>query len=165
MKEDDERKERIVMIMNEADMNPTQFSNAIGVQRAALSHIMAGRNNPSLDVVTKILKRFDSISTDWLLFGKGEMKRDRRHSPTPPVHDLFSQHPVASTLREAHVADKTAVKDEKIEVKAVENVMPAGEIAENKPVAEKIIPAKTIDKLLIFYSDNTYETFVTEKQT
>jgi len=43
--------------------------------------------------------------------------------------------------------------------------MPAVEIAENKPVAEKIIPAKTIDKLLIFYSDNTYETFVTEKQT
>mgnify|MGYP001211840965 CR=1 FL=1 len=54
-------------------MGQAQFASAIGIQRAAMSHIISGRNNPSLDVMTKILHRYPQINPDWLLLGKGEM--------------------------------------------------------------------------------------------
>ena len=48
-------KERILQIMNQAGLNHSKFAEVIGIQRAAMSHITSGRNNPSLDVVSKIL--------------------------------------------------------------------------------------------------------------
>jgi len=65
---------RIIEIMHEKKMNATQFSEAIGIQRAAMSHITLGRNNPSADVITKIIDRFNDINPGWLLTGRGTMK-------------------------------------------------------------------------------------------
>jgi transcriptional regulator with XRE-family HTH domain len=45
----------------------------IGVQPSGISHILSGRNNPSLDFVLKMLEKYKLLSTDWLLFGKGSM--------------------------------------------------------------------------------------------
>ncbi len=59
--------------MDHYQMKPAQFSDAIGMQRSALSHVLSGRNKPSLDFVLRIKKRFPEIRLDWLLLGKGEM--------------------------------------------------------------------------------------------
>ena len=78
--------ERITQIMEREGLTPSKFAEAIGIQRSAMSHILNGRNNVSLDVLIKILGRFTYVDSDWLLFGKGEMIRD--HVLTQP--DLFS---------------------------------------------------------------------------
>ena len=54
----------------------SQFSKIIGINRSTLSHILAGRNSPSLDVLEKILENFSYIDPDWLLRGRGSMERD-----------------------------------------------------------------------------------------
>ena len=71
-------KERILKIMEREQMSPSKFAEEIGIQRSALSHILNGRNKASLEVLMKILGRFDYLSTDWLLFGKGSMFRPDR---------------------------------------------------------------------------------------
>ena len=65
---------RIIQIMQDKKMNATQFSEAIGIQRTNMSHITLGRNNPSADVLTKIIERFSDINPGWLLSGKGDMR-------------------------------------------------------------------------------------------
>ncbi|MCK9162801.1 MAG: helix-turn-helix transcriptional regulator [Bacteroidales bacterium] len=65
--------ERILLLMKSFGMNPTQFADEIGVQRSSISHILSGRNNPSLDIVTKILNRFPEIDSNWLVLGKGSL--------------------------------------------------------------------------------------------
>ncbi len=65
--------DRIKKIMQFYNMSATQFASEIGIQRSALSHIMSGRNKPSLDFMIKLKTRFDEINSDWLLFGKGNM--------------------------------------------------------------------------------------------
>lgn len=71
----DEITERIRLIMQEYNNSPSAFADEIGVQRPAISHIMSGRNRPSLDVVMKILKAYDQINPQWLLTGEGKMKQ------------------------------------------------------------------------------------------
>ena len=52
-------KERILAVMEHEGLTPSKFAEAIGIQRSAMSHIISGRNNPSLDVlIIKILERF-----------------------------------------------------------------------------------------------------------
>ena len=69
-----DRTQRIISIMKEENMNSTQFAEAIGIQRAAMSHIMSRRNKPSADVLAKISERFDTINPGWLLTGTGDMR-------------------------------------------------------------------------------------------
>ena len=64
---------RIKQIMELENLSSSQFADEIGVQRSALSHVLSGRNNPSLDFVMKIKACFNEISLDWLLLGKGNM--------------------------------------------------------------------------------------------
>ncbi len=183
---------RIIDVMQDKNMNATQFAEAIGIQRAAMSHIMLGRNNPSADVITKIIERFEDIDPGWLLTGKGQMKMMPELSANPDIHPLvapvgrepglFDQpisfdpqsnqnsettgpviksHP--DTPAEGHFQTERRVPDEKREGTEVNQMDNSIKITEKEVVIYKERPTKTIDKLLIFYSDNTYETFIPEK--
>ncbi|MBA6153590.1 helix-turn-helix domain-containing protein [Gelidibacter maritimus] len=50
----------------------SSFSDVIGVQRSSISHILSGRNKPSLDFVLKVLSSYPEVELYWLLNGKGE---------------------------------------------------------------------------------------------
>ncbi|NLI37462.1 MAG: helix-turn-helix transcriptional regulator [Bacteroidales bacterium] len=63
--------------MNKVGKNSITFSEEIGIQQSTLSHILNGRNRPSLDVVMKISQRYPEISLDWLINGQGDMDSDK----------------------------------------------------------------------------------------
>jgi transcriptional regulator with XRE-family HTH domain len=65
--------DRIEQILKTKKLTATQFSEEIGIQRSSLSHILKGRNKPSLDFMLKIKNRYPEINLNWLLLGVGEM--------------------------------------------------------------------------------------------
>ena len=76
-------KNRILEFLKVENKSSAQFADEIGVQPSSISHILSGRNNPSLDFVVKMLNKYPVLSTDWLLFGKGQMYRETQ------LNDLF----------------------------------------------------------------------------
>ncbi len=64
---------RINLLLQAKNITAKQFAEEIGVQPSGMSHIMSGRNNPSLDFVMKVVKRYPEVNIYWLMFGKGEM--------------------------------------------------------------------------------------------
>ena len=66
-------KERIKKIMESENMTPARFADSLQIGRAVISHILNGRNNPSLDVITRILTQMPDIDSQWLLTGSGNM--------------------------------------------------------------------------------------------
>jgi transcriptional regulator with XRE-family HTH domain len=71
-------KERILEFLRNENKSSAQLAEEIGVQASGISHILSGRNNPSLDFILKMLEKYQFLSTDWLLFGKGSMYKDIR---------------------------------------------------------------------------------------
>jgi transcriptional regulator with XRE-family HTH domain len=65
--------ERIEIIIRSKNLSPSKLADEIGVQRSGISHIMSGRNKPSLDFILKVLDAYPEINADWLLKGEGEM--------------------------------------------------------------------------------------------
>lgn len=65
--------ERIRTLLDTRQLTPTQFADAIGIARPIVSHILSGRNKPSLEVVQRILAAMPDISMPWLLNGSGSM--------------------------------------------------------------------------------------------
>lgn len=69
-------RERIKEIIEREGMSQSQFADFIGVNRPTLSHVIAGRNNPSMEIVMKIHHKFPKINILWLLDGKGSYEVD-----------------------------------------------------------------------------------------
>ena len=60
---------RIVEIMKNKNISASDLSKKINVQKSSISHILSGRNKPSLDFVVKLTSAFDDLSIDWLIHG------------------------------------------------------------------------------------------------
>ncbi len=67
---------RVEQLVEKTSRSKSAFSIATGISTVILSHISSGRNKVSLTAVEQILKAFPSVSSDWLVLGKGSMFKD-----------------------------------------------------------------------------------------
>ena len=91
---------RLNEIMEYHDLSAASFADKIDVGRSSISHLLSGRNKPSLDFVMKIVTAFPDVELYWLLNGKGTFPKNSSPQQkedsgiTPPqnsgVQDLFS---------------------------------------------------------------------------
>lgn len=77
---------RLEKIINFYGLSASSFADKIGVQRSSISHILSGRNKPSLEFVMKVLSPFPEVDLYWLLNGKGEFPKNVKSQPknSPP---------------------------------------------------------------------------------
>jgi transcriptional regulator with XRE-family HTH domain len=79
--------------MEHHKLTATLFADKIGVQRSSISHILSGRNKPSLDFILKITSEFSDVDIKWLLNGKGSFPNHLKNAPstTPSFFDSNSE--------------------------------------------------------------------------
>ncbi len=148
-------KERIKQIIELENISYSKFADIIEIQRSGISHIINGRNKPSLEVIQKILEAYDYINTDWLLFGKGTMKKDEF---VETQGNLFEEK-VTETI------DNKSIADEEAEIKVIseEYIEDRIEKKEIKPSQEDKLEIKKIERIVIFYSDKSFSEYSPEK--
>ncbi|HCC69807.1 MAG TPA: hypothetical protein DEQ09_01435 [Bacteroidales bacterium] len=144
-------KERIRIFLDKENKTSSQFAGEIGIQPSGVSHVLSGRNKPSLDFVIKMLNKYNDINTDWLLFGKGEMYRNEEYN------SLFADKKNDTNDIEDHkIIESGKLFDIPGDIKSGEqNTISEHEnndsdTSMNKPLSERII---------IFYPDGTYNEY------
>ena len=75
---------RVQKIINYSELSSSEFADEIGVQRSNISHVLSGRNKPSLDFLMKIKDRFPEIQWEWLIEGKGAMVYSENETASTP---------------------------------------------------------------------------------
>lgn len=154
-----EMKDRISHIIRAKNLTAAEFAIQLGIQPSNVSHLLSGRNNPSLDFVKKLKETFPEYSLDWIVFGQGPMTvsdsfRKTALEPTPvdtpatrtdqfEIVDNFQ-----GTLFEVH---------NMVEEKEVDEVKEAEKEKEAKE--EKTISGNNaaLEKIIFVYSDHTFE--------
>ena len=84
---------RLKKILEYHQLTASLFADKIGVQRSSISHILSGRNKPSLDFVLKVTAEFKDVDIKWLLNGIGvfpiaEVSAENSITPAPSIFDL-----------------------------------------------------------------------------
>lgn len=79
--------DRLKLIMEHFELSPSSFADKIGVQRSSISHLLNGRNRPSLDFVMKLLQTFPEVNIYWLLNGKGTFPSTAIENSSEVVHE------------------------------------------------------------------------------
>lgn len=168
-------KERIEKIMQHENISSGQFALEIGIQNSTLSHILNNRNNPSLDVLKKILNRFQNISSDWLILGQGPMFRQEKHSQSLSLFenldentsesgtlDLFDhQNSATVSLPKENEMLKNMEKTS-LKVETISNLTEKEEPVPTSPPPVKIVEVKiekSVKKIILYYTDNTFQEF------
>lgn len=62
---------RLEILLSHYELSSAAFADRIDVQRSSISHLLKGRNKPSLEFVMKINEAFSEVDLHWLLYGKG----------------------------------------------------------------------------------------------
>jgi len=150
--------DRISLILKYKNISATKFADEIDVQRSSISHILSERNKPSLEFIQKILKTYSEISPEWLISGKGAMIKNP---------DLFEQ-VETTTAKEVKPVFENDTFSKNINIPEEQPVSIVEEKIQNevKPVINEEIKAfpsvpnnKKIEKILVFYTDNTFKEY------
>ena len=174
-------RERIELLMKCYDLSPSQFAERTGIQRASVSHIISGRNKPSLEVMLKVYEAFPGVDMKWLMTGVGEEPARQAVSEVAsvagdtlfPSVDTVSQKPklVESNLfipaAESMIQEESKPRRVPVQQPVREKVV--SEVRTRRASANRLVQMaalqteKKIKEIRIYYSDGTYETLVPEK--
>lgn len=154
-----EIRERIAYILKHEKLSASLFADRIGVQRSSISHVLSGRNKPSLDYLQKILQNFSSYNAEWLVMGIGE-----------PIKGLIKPKQNLFTATEPNSSGKSETTD--IISKNVNK--PIQDSSESRLVEPETIPTpttipievtmdkKAIDKIIVLYKDGSFKAYSSE---
>ena len=104
--------ERIKLLLERKQFTASAFADKLGIPRSRISHVLSGRNNPSLELVNKILDTFPEINTEWLVRGKGDMLRG---ASIHPSQDLFSEYDKGDDVTGGKTRKSTSASQEIID--------------------------------------------------
>lgn len=162
--------QRVKNIITAKNMTASRFADHIGVPRSTISHILSGRNNPSLELIQKILDHFPDIRTEWLVRGKGPMSTGLQSLfPDNPEETEGNEHgqPELVPETETKTSDRKDSSDNESSSGHVsfdtDRQVPeqTGEAAEDKGNADQPLSVKqAVDRVLVFYRDGTFDTYI-----
>lgn len=134
----DSMKDRIAHIMRAKNLKASDFATLLGIQPSGISHILSGRNQPSLDFVKKIKENFPEYNLDWIIFGTGPITTS---DPFPkPTADVG--------------------KEPELEFTPIVDPIPnAPEIHPEHTLIPTDKALSSIKSMLIIYNDGTFESY------
>lgn len=127
--------ERLHKIMDYHDLSAASFADKIDVGRSSISHLLSGRNKPSLDFVMKIVNAFPDVELYWLLNGKGSFPK-KEETTQKVLPERASARPLQPDLFNSSEERREIIKE--------------------FPVSNS---KKPISRIVIFYKDGTFEAF------
>lgn len=152
---------RLEFLLENLDYTASAFADKIGVQRSSLSHLLSGRNKPSLDFILKVDEAFPELNLKWLLKGDGhylENKNKNYVAQSPPKISQISNS--APTL----FSDENDIKSESDIIKNTptenQNTGNASQL-ENQDsfqIANNLTNSD-VEQIIIFYKDGSFRQF------
>jgi len=146
---------RLKQFLAAENISQSQFADTIKVVRASVSHVLAGRNNPSYDFIRAIMDNYPSLNIEWLILGKGKMYKE----PAPaqpqlqsPSYDLNDEPDLFSADEEYFPVEiPEQVTDNP------RNSEPTDRITAISNLAQTTTKQRVVSKIIILYDDGAYQ--------
>ena len=145
---------RLEKILEYYSLSASAFADTVGIQRSGVSHLMSGRNKPSLDLVMKITESFPEVDLYWLLNGKGDFPKSEGavvNTPSAPALPIIN-------LADGTKQDTGNAPDLFSNVQS--NAQPENSTHQfDKP--ENILKGD-IERIVVFYKSGTFKSYTPE---
>lgn len=140
---------RLEQFLQAENISQSQFADSIGVARASVSHILAGRNKPGFDFIQSMAKQYPTLNLEWLITGKGKM-----FSSTAAPATLFDDENPPEAAKTT-TAGENANASQPVGKTANEKAEPKAATLDIQ--IQQTDNQRNISKIIIFFDDNTYQ--------
>jgi transcriptional regulator with XRE-family HTH domain len=144
---------RLQQFLNAEQLSPARLSDIIGIQRSGMSHILSGRNKPSFDFIQKLLLKFPTLNSEWLITGKGKMYKDNQ----VVNHQNYTNTVLPETGESVENHQETK------EIQQDRGIFETSELSENSIIGSGKEDVRNysrqIVKMILIYSDGTFSDF------
>ncbi|MDX8554107.1 helix-turn-helix domain-containing protein [Tenacibaculum sp. 1B UA] len=136
--------ERLKQILDYYNLSASSFADKIDVPRSSISHLLSGRNKPSLDFIIKVETAFDEVDLNWLVYGKGDF----------PPNTEKSKEEIKIEKNEAHsLFTENTVFDQEPEKKS------NTQFSESHKKRKESDSFREVKNILVLYDDGTFEDY------
>lgn len=142
-----EMKDRIAHIIRAKNLTAAEFAMQLGIQPSNVSHLLAGRNNPSLEFVKKLKETFPEYSLDWIVMGKGPI------TLSEPFLEEKLSNDTATIPQTIEKEDDRMIGTLFAPEKVVEQVTEPPTPIHDNDITQSI----GIKKIVLVYEDNSFE--------
>ncbi len=139
---------RLQQFLSAENISQSQLAEILGVARASVSHILSGRNKPGFDFILNMTNRFPALNIEWLISGKGRMYNT-------PTTTLYDPHSVVEEIP-SQINFTEEIQD--FSEIATESAAPKVNTLDSK--AQQPTTQRSISKILVFYTDGTFQELV-----
>lgn len=151
---------RLEAIFEFYGLSASTFADKIGVQRSSLSHLLSGRNKPSLDFILKVDEVFEEVDLYWLLNGTGTFPKSEM-TITEAIKEV--EKPSNDVLSENLKINDNFSQDLFSEVSEASTSTPiekiTNELITEKKISETIIESD-IDYIVVFYKNGKFKKYL-----
>lgn len=145
---------RLQQFLAAENISQSQFADTIGVARASISHILAGRNKPGFDFLERMARSYPELNLEWLITGRGRMYNSAKSAPEAPAGPISPlPDPAAGTL-----FDEPQKPQETAPYNPFTLPSSSTDTSDNQP--QPIHNQKSISKVIVFYTDGTFQELI-----
>jgi len=146
--------QRLQLFLQMEQLSQSQFADKIGIQRSGVTHLLSGRNKPSFDFITRILRAYPTLNAEWLILGKGKPYKD---ASTAAPETVAAEPEEASVSTGLFTSDPEPEYADSTEIDTLSDTFQLEDKEDNKSINKPIDTPKVIKAILILYEDGTYE--------
>lgn len=131
---------RLQKVLDYYGLSATAFSERIDFNRSTISHLLSGRNKPSLEFVMKVLNEFPEVELYWFLNGKGHFP-STGHSEQP--EKITNQKPATDPLKSDSLLTDVELPN-----------------SEEKAAKQQLLDKNSeIERIVLFYKDGSFKLY------
>ena len=148
---------RLEIILDYYSLNASSFADKIGVQRSSMSHLLSGRNKPSLDFVMKILDVFPDVDLYWILNGKGSFPKVEDQNLNSG-NEIITE--IVKPLAPISSSENFAGEDLFSEINYGEEIKTETRNFTEPKKSNFISEEGEIEKIVFFYKNGTFKVYI-----
>ncbi|MDR0230234.1 MAG: helix-turn-helix domain-containing protein [Flavobacteriaceae bacterium] len=149
---------RLAFLLEHFEFSASTFADKIGVQRSSLSHILSGRNKPSLDFILKIKECFPELNFDWLLQGKGSFSDGEL-----TLSNESKNKDVAANFSTVGHTPNTPLPDTSIDLfsqQTIPHQTPDQTVHVSPTDPALFLNDNNLERIILFYKDGTFKQYM-----
>lgn len=146
---------RLQQFLAAENISQSQLAETLDVARASISHIISGRNKPGFDFIESMARHYPTLSLEWLIVGKGRMYKtpltpEPEQAPVPAA--TADPAPIQAEIHQRSLFDDN---DEAADMETPGLDTASAPISDFPAATSR--EARRIDKMIVFYSDGTFQ--------
>lgn len=147
---------RIKEILEHYKISASKFAETLNTQPSSISHILSGRNKPSVDLLEKIALNFNRINMSWLVTGNGDMLTKEN---IPYFEDELTAPPLPHNIKLKKEEKSEDLFSQINSEKLTSNTQDINNVINHNERFTNTANRNNIEQIVFFYKDGSFKSY------